>query len=206
VSANIERRTAADARLETRAAGDDPAAPEIVGYAAVFDVWTTLYECDDLVVRERIRPGAFRNAIASGQDVRALIDHDPSLILGRTRSGTLALVEDATGLSVVIRPPDTQVARDVRANIAAGNVSQMSFAFVPRPGGETVVTTRTEGGATTQEIEITDVDLFDVSVVTYPAYESTSVSVRAKRMRDEIKRAWLESRRAKLAKLSASAK
>jgi uncharacterized protein len=205
VTANIERRTAADSRLETRAAGDDQDGTEIVGYAAVFDVWTNLYESPSLVVRERIRPGAFRNAIASGQDVRALVDHDSSQILGRTRAGTLTLAEDAVGLAVAIRPPSTQLAADVRANIAAGNVSQMSFAFRPRDGGETI-TTRTDGGATIQDVEITDVDLYDVSVVTYPAYESTSVSLRAKRIDDQIKREWLESRRAKLAQLSASAK
>lgn len=195
MSNRIERRTLDASQLQTRAV-DDQSPRTIVGYAAVYDQWTTLYQTPNLIVREIIRPGAFRNAISSNQDVRALIDHDSSLLIGRTRAGTLTLAEDGVGLFFQCTPPDTQVARDLMANIRVGNVSQCSFAFLPRDGGQTI-TTETVGGVTTQSIEVTDVDLYDVSVVTYPAYESTSVSLRVKQLEADVIRELEETRHAR---------
>jgi len=203
MASNVERRTVGDARLQTRAEGDQPA--KLVGYASVIDVWTTLYSSPYGEVREIIRPGSFRNAIASGQDVRALIDHDSSQIIGRTKSGTLRLTEDETGLRFECDLPDTSIARDLAENIRLGNISQCSFAFVPRSGGETV-TIRQENGKDVQEIEITDVDLYDVSVVTYPAYQSTSVSLRAQQLADQARRDWLGTRRSRLRLLEIAAR
>jgi HK97 family phage prohead protease len=204
MASNVERRTVEDARLQHRAEEDKPS--RLVGYAAVFNVWTTLYQSPTLVVRERILPGAFRNAIAEGQDVRALINHDSSLPLGRTRAGTLRLVEDSVGLYFECDLPDTQVARDVAENVRLKNLSSCSFAFVPRSGGETV-TTRTEDGVTYQDVEISDVDLYDVSVVTYAQYESTSVSLRAQQLADQARQNhWLETRRSRLRLLEIAAR
>jgi len=157
-----------------------------------------------MVVRETIMPGAFRNALAEQMDVRALIDHDSSLIIGRTRAGTLKLTEDAHGLLCEISPPDTQVARDLVENVRVGNVSQMSFAFIPRSGGETVTTT-TVDGVVCQDIVITDVELFDVSVVTYPAYQDTSISLRAQQLADQARHHWLGTRRSRLRLLEIAA-
>lgn len=179
----------------------------LTGHASVFDQWTTLYTSPSAEIREVIRPGAFAHAITSGQDVRALVNHDPSLILGRTRAGTLSLSEDARGLLCDISPPDTQAARDVMANVEAGNVTQMSFAFLPRDGGETI-TTRTEAGRTIQEVEITDCDLYDVSIVTYPAYESSDVQARSIALKDQLRvdrDQWLNQRRMDLDRLGKSA-
>jgi HK97 family phage prohead protease len=203
MASNVERRTVDDARLQHRAEEDKPS--RLAGYASVFDVWTTLYQTPTLVVREVIRPGAFRNALAEGQDVRFLVDHDSSLILGRTRAGTLKLLEDGVGLYFECDLPDTQVARDVAENVRLGNLSQCSFAFIPRSGGESI-TTRTEGGVTFQDVEIIDVDLYDASVVTYPAYESTSVSLRAQQLADQARRERLGLRRSRLRLLEIAAR
>ncbi|WP_165074271.1 HK97 family phage prohead protease [Paludisphaera rhizosphaerae] len=165
------------------------------GYAVVFNEWTTLSEDDRIVQREVIRPGAFRNALAAKQDVRALIDHNPTLVLGRTKAGTLRLREDLRGLAVEIDPPDTQAGRDIAVSLNRGDVSQMSFAFLPRKGGWDRVV-RDEGGRTIVEDSIRDADLFDVSIVTYPAYEGTSIGVRGGILSLEEARRWLATSQA----------
>ena len=181
-----------DLRAETRAEGD--AKQRIVGHAAVFDEWTTLYEGDNFVWREVIRPGAFRDAIKEKQDVRSLWNHDANWVLGRTTAGTLTLSEDETGLLSDTDPPDTQFARDLMFLIARGDVSQMSFAFTVRRGDETKttekdgvvvsedggerVTIRRDGNRIIEERELLGLNLFDVSPVTYPAYEQTDVGLR----------------------------
>jgi len=148
-----------------------------VGYAAVFNSWTSLRKGKGYDVREVFKPGAFRKALAEGQDVRALFNHDPNNLLGRTSAGTLRLSEDSRGLRVEIDLPDTATGRDVAELVGRGDASQMSLAFLPREGGESVAR-RTEGGVEITEATITDVDLFDVSIVTYPAYSSTRVELR----------------------------
>ncbi len=143
-------------------------APQIEGYAAVFNTTADLG-----YLREFIAPGAFKRAIAEKQDVRALFNHDPSNVLGRTKSGTLTLNEDNTGLHFVCDLPDTQIGRDVRTMIMRGDVDQCSFGFMVNK--ESV--TYEDDGTCTREIQ--ECDLFDVSPVTYPAYESTSVEARS---------------------------
>lgn len=209
MSFDYRRRTIEAPGLQTRDAqpeGTETEVPQTIsGHASVANEWYVLYQSPVCMIREIIRPGAFKSAIDGGQDVRMLVDHNPSAILGRTKAGTLVLSEDAKGLFFTCTLPDTSVAEDIAENIRVGNISNCSFAFTPRDGGETV-TTRTEGGVTVQEIEITDVDLYDVSVVTYPAYQSTDVSVRAKQMQNDIKTKFLASRRAKIALLEIAAK
>lgn len=175
-----ERRLDA-AGLQIRSAAEDvgddaPKSKVLTGYAALFDDPTTLWSDPYGKVVESIKPGAFARAIGEGQDVRALVDHNSSLLLGRTRSGTLRIWEDDKGLAFELRLPETQVARDLAENIRLGNVSQCSFAFSPADGGETSITEERDGLVVTS-IELTDVDLFDVSIVTYPAYPSTSVDL-----------------------------
>ena len=147
---------------------DDGGEPVIGGYAAVFD---SLSE-EMFGFRERVLPGAFTNTLKGKPDVRALIDHDSSKILGRTTAGTLTIKEDDRGLAVRITPPDTTAGVDVLKSIRRGDIDQMSFAF------QTVTDQwHTEDG---EEIrELVEVRLFDVSVVTFPAYPDTSVSVRS---------------------------
>lgn len=171
-----------------------------VGYASVFNSWTTLYKSPYSEVREVIRPGAFRNAIAEGQDVRALWNHDSNHPLGRTTAGTLRLSEDGHGLKVVIDLPDTTVGRDLIVSMGRGDVSQMSFAFIPRKGGE-VAGRRREGDVEINEVQIKDVDLFDVSIVTYPAYEDTRVALRGGFTDGERKACRLAEARSRLAEV-----
>ena len=150
---------------EIRAAGG-----EIKGYAAVFNQTAEILPG----FREVIRTGAVARSIEEGADVRALWNHDANYVLGRRASGTLAIQEDEHGLRYVIRPPEAQWARDLQESIGRGDVSQSSFAFIVR---QERWTQDAEVGLTLREL--LDVDLIDVSPVTYPAYEGTSVGLRA---------------------------
>ena len=151
---------------------DSAAGPTIRGHAAVFESFS-----DPIagMFVERIQRGAFARAIKEKQDVRALLNHDPNIILGRTKSGTLRLAEDRAGLMVEIDPPDTAAARDVMISIRRGDIDQMSFAF------RAVTELWSAGGGPNDEEvrDLIDVDLFDVSPVAFPAYPETDVAVRS---------------------------
>lgn len=152
--------------LEVRqATADEP--PVIRGYAAVYNSETDLGE-----FREVVRPGAFADAIGR-DDVRALFNHDPNYVLGRNRAGTLKLDDDSDGLKVLIMPPDTQWARDLITSMDRGDVNQMSFAFSVDKQEMNYEQTR---GKPLRELQA--VTLYDVSVVTYPAYPETSAQAR----------------------------
>ncbi len=161
----IERRAVPAAEL--RIIADD--APRITGHAALFDSLS-----EDLGgFRERIRPGAFAETLAQ-DDVRALFNHDPNLILGRNRAGTLRLIEDGRGLKIEIDPPDTQSARDLMVSIARGDITQMSFGFAVKPDGQ--LWEKDAEGRVLRTL--TSVRLFDISPVVFPAYPETAVAVR----------------------------
>lgn len=163
----IERRLFSS-NLEMRAEGDKQ---KLVGYAAVFNRDSELIYGSFI---ERIAPGAFAESIANHDDVRALINHDPNLILARTASKTLTLKEDAHGLLSEIDPPKTSYADDLLESTRRGDISQMSFGF------ETIEDkwTRGENGAPDVRT-LLKVRLFDVSPVTFPAYPDTDVAVRS---------------------------
>lgn len=161
----MERETRAFAGPLTR----DETAGRLVGYAAVFGQETRIGS----MFREVVEPGAFDAAIGR-DDVRALINHEPTLILGRTASGTLRLSVDQNGLRYEIDPPETSYARDLQESVRRGDVSQSSFAFrVVREDWERP----DESGLPLRRVQ--EVELYDVSPVTYPAYAGTSVSTRA---------------------------
>jgi len=158
--AQIERRCAAEIRL---AAGGR----KLAGYAAVFGL-----EADLGTFRERIAPGAFAASLAGGGDILALVDHDPSSLLARTRTGTLRLSEDRRGLAFELDVPDTTLGRDITALAERGDLGGGSFGFLVAPGGE-----RWQGNLRT----LTAVDLREISVVhAWPAYEATSVAARSR--------------------------
>jgi HK97 family phage prohead protease len=146
----------------------DDDARKIEGYASVFNEETDIGG----MFREVVRPGAFKRAIKEKQDVRALWNHNPDHIIGRTKAGTLSLQEDKRGLWISIDPPDTQFSRDLMESIKRGDVDQMSFAF------RAVEEQWTERKGEPSLRELVDLDLFDVSPVTYPAYEGTQVGLR----------------------------
>lgn len=158
-----ERRTYAGT-VETREEGERRS---LQGYAAVFDVPTVIMG----LFEERVAPGAFTDAIGR-DDVRALFNHDPNLVLGRSSAGTLRLTQDDQGLRYDITPPDTTTGRDVSALVSRGDVQGSSFSFDVEaqswdyPKGALPVRT------------ITRAKLYDVGPVTFPAYEQTTVSAR----------------------------
>lgn len=147
----------------------DEASPKITGYAAVFNS----YSEEMWGFREIITPGAFTDALKKS-DVRALINHDANLVLGRNTSGTLTMTEDDNGLAVEIDPPDTQYARDLQTCMKRGDIDQMSFAFIVADAHWN----DTHDGLPVRTITRME-ELFDVSIVTYPAYPATSADVRS---------------------------
>jgi HK97 family phage prohead protease len=153
--------------IELRGEGEER---KIVGYAAKFN--SRSVDLGGFV--EILDPGAFNRAIEEAQDVRALVDHNPTLILGRTKSGTLSLSIDETGLLSTINPPETQAGRDIKESVGRGDVTGMSFSFRVMPDGDYW---RKEDDRLVRHVR--DVELYDVSVVTYPAYPATEVSLRA---------------------------
>jgi HK97 family phage prohead protease len=159
----IERRTFTVRNIETREADDG--AMRLSGYAAVFNDSSV-----PLPFSERIAPGAFRKTLSETPDVRLLINHE-GLPLARTKNGTLELSEDEVGLRFDADLPDTTEARDLWTLIQRGDVDQMSFAF-------RVI--RQKWNADRTERTLTEVSLADgdVSVVTYPAYPTTTVEAR----------------------------
>lgn len=139
----------------------------IEGY---FSVFNTTYELWDGAT-ESVAPGAFKNTL--GGDIRALIDHETRLVLGRNKAGTLELREDSHGLwgSIEINPND-QDAVNLYERVKRGDVNQCSFGF-------DIVSEETDfrdDGSV--HWTITEVKLYEVSVVTFPAYEDTAVSAR----------------------------
>lgn len=163
----IERRyVRSDLRIERRADGE---MPTLAGYAAVFnqrsvELWG-FYEV--------IAPGAFADSLAADDDVRALWNHDPNWILARSTNDTLRMKEDDHGLAVEIEPIDTPIVRGFVASIERGDVSQMSFAFVPTDYQWDI-------DANEQWVRtIKRAKLYDVAPVTYPAYTGTEIGLRS---------------------------
>lgn len=172
-----ERRAISEA-VELRVNNE---APTVSGYAALFNEEATIAG----MFRERIAPGAFAGAVKT-DDVRALFNHDPNVVLGRTKSGTLRLTEDAKGLFYDVTLPKTQAAADVRELIQRGDVSGSSFGFVVEEEEWQ------QPQRNTRDLPlriITRASLFDVSPVTYPAYDQTTVSARSKEKAEAVAKA-----------------
>lgn len=175
-------------QFQTRAANDDLF---IEGYFSVFNSEYPLWEG----ASEIVKPGAFTNSVSG--DVRALINHDSSLVLGRTKAGTLTLRQDERGLwgSIRINRDDVD-AMNLYARVQRGDVDQCSFGFDIKR--ETFV----DLGDGKCRWEIEEVDpLYEVSVCTFPAYTETSVSARKQDLAEIEKRraeAWRSDMKKKL--------
>jgi uncharacterized protein len=170
----LRHRRTECAQLRTERTEDSP--PTIQGYAAVFNSETDLGFCTEAIAK-----GAFTESLSRDDDVRALFNHDSNYVLARTKAKTLTLNEDNHGLFSVINLPDTQFARDLAVSIDRGDISQMSFGFYI----ESEEMIRQEGAKT--KFIITKARLFDVSPVTFPAYEDTEVEV-ARQLRSRLER------------------
>jgi HK97 family phage prohead protease len=150
----------------------------MVGYAATFGK-----EADGLPFREVIIPGAFKRSLESGQDVFLLVNHDTDqLPLARRSAGTLTVSEDDRGLLVeAMLDPKNPRAAELASALERGDVDKMSFAFTVAPDGST----RTKDGLR----ELRDLNLYEVSVVTWPAYSDTTVGLRS--ADDDLAARWL---------------
>src|SRR5690348_16195420 len=166
---SIERRVI-NTKVEVRAAADGGSIP-MAGHAALFNTRAEIFPG----YFEEIAPGAFNDAIGR-DDVRLLINHDPNYVLARTASGTLRLSEDATGLANDADMAPTSYARDLAISMERGDITQVSFAFRAQAEDWTELPT----GDWLRRIN--QVQLFDVSVVTYPAYEGTEAALRSAEM------------------------
>tara|TARA_R100001594_G_scaffold18138_1_gene36284 strand:- start:1336 stop:2370 length:1035 start_codon:yes stop_codon:yes gene_type:complete len=155
--------------IETRTEKRDDGSTTITGHAAVFNQMSS----DLGGFREIIAPNAFENVLTD--DVRALVNHDPNLLLARTTSGTLNLSQTNEGLQYSFDVPDTTYGRDLIISMERGDITQSSFAF----------TIEEDSWESTEDGEIRTINkvkqLYDVSPVTYPAYPSADDLTLAKR-------------------------
>ena len=140
----------------------------IRGHAAIFDTTTSIGGHFD----ERVDRRAFNNAMASlaENNVMALFNHDPNQVLGSTRAGTLRLSIDDTGLQYEVDVPNTTVGNDLLELVRRGDISKSSFGFS---------TVEDKWDREKRLRTLIDVKLFDVSPVTYPAYEGTDAGLRS---------------------------
>lgn len=160
---NVERRSPVECRvdaIDTR---------RLAGYAIVFRAMSV----DLGGFREFIAPEAVDRTLQQALDVRALVDHDSGKVIGRTRSGTLALRKDTTGLYFTVEPdPSISYAGDILRAVKRGDVSGMSFGFrtiADEWNYEEAVPIRT----------VTDMTISEISIVTFPAYPDTQVAQRS---------------------------
>jgi HK97 family phage prohead protease len=159
-----ENRSVAYSNLELRANSDGST---LTGYAAVFDS-----PSEPLPWTEFVKRGAFTKTLKDGADVRLLIDHE-GIPLARTKSGTLSLIEDERGLFVEadLDPSNPDAARVISA-MRRGDMNQMSFAF------RTIKDAWAKDRSTR---DLKEVQLYDVSIVTFPAYEETVAELRSRK-------------------------
>lgn len=169
--------------LKTRAEDDEMV---IEGYFAVFNSETELFRG----AYEEISPGAFDDTLSN--DIRALINHDTGLVLGRNKSGTLDLKTDSRGLwgSIRINANDSD-AVNLYQRVKRGDVDQCSFGF-------NIISEETDfRDDGTVKWTLKEIDLHEVSVVTFPAYADTGVQAR-KRDYEDIQKRKLETKKNKL--------
>lgn len=174
-------------RFETR---EDGEGLFIEGYFSVFNSNYALWPG----ASESVAPGAFGNTL--GEDVRALVDHETRLVLGRNKAGTLELREDSHGLwgKIRINPEDTD-AMNLYNRVKRGDVDQCSFGFdILKEDTEL----REDGSV---HWTLREVRLYEVSVVTFPAYKDTGVSARRRdyqAIRDRQDEQWRATMRLRL--------
>lgn len=182
---NLRQTRSIPMRFETRDAEDGK---HISGY---FSVFNTAYNIAP-GLSESIAPGAFTRTLIEHPDVRALINHDTTLVVGRTKASTLTLSEDNHGLfgDILINPKD-QDAMNAWERVNRGDVDQCSFGF-EIVDEEPIL--RDDGSV---HWIIKDVNLYEVSVCTFPAYEETNVTARS-RDAEEIRKKQLEAWKIKM--------
>ncbi|MEW4224022.1 HK97 family phage prohead protease [Rossellomorea marisflavi] len=162
--------------LQTRD-GTDNEPLVISGYAAVFNSKTSIGD----FFEEVIEPGAFARTISENGDIRALFNHNWDHVLGRTKNGTLKVEEDNRGLKFEVELPNTSLARDLAESLRRGDINQCSFGFYATNDTwdyEVEPAVRT----------LNEVELYEISVVSIPAYEDTEVSLRSKEIDEQVEK------------------
>lgn len=185
MSTHIEIRYASQMTAEEKR-GDQGDEMSLVGYAAMYN---SLSKPLPQGFVEKIAPGAFDRALAEKQDCRCLFNHDSSRVLGRVSSGTLKLSSDDKGLKFrCALDPNQQAHRDLHAAVKRGDISDCSFAFSPNgEDGHDFDDVRQQDGSWLMIRTLKDVNLYDVSAVTHPAYNDTSIQARDAAMTPEIR-------------------
>lgn len=176
ITKKMEKRTVDITNISTRNKDDD--ALTVSGYAAPFNSRTSIGDFFD----EVIKPGAFSKTIKENDDIRALFNHNWDVILGRTKAGTLKLSEDERGLKFELQLPDTTAGRDLAESMERGDINQCSFGF---HATEETWDYSIEPALRT----INEAELYEISVVSIPAYEDTEASlVRSKEIDNSVER------------------
>lgn len=148
---------------------DQPEIPVFTGKAIIYDKETQI--CKGIF--EKIQKDAFTDAIER-DDVRCLFNHNPNYVLGRNKSGTLKLEKREDALYFTVFPPHSSWCEDLKNSVKRGDISQCSFAF------------STENDEFKLDKDgnihrtVLDGKLYDISIVTYPAYEETHVALRSR--------------------------
>lgn len=180
----VERRrlALADAatEIQVRADGDDTSEERFRGYAAVFNSRTAIGNPLRWGFYEEIAPGAFTKTLSEG-DARMLIDHDSYYVVSRVSAGTLELAQDKRGLLVDSALDEgLSYVQDLKANLRNGNITGMSFGFrVVKDNWELERVETSDGQSVEVEVRIIrEVQLIEVSAVTFPAYEETEAALR----------------------------
>lgn len=183
----LRDRSRDEAGIVIRTAAADGASPEFVGHAAVFNTRTAIGNPLTWGFYEQVNPGAFTKTLKEG-DARFLVDHDTSLLIARVSAGDLQLAEDDLGLAVDASL-DTEVSyvRDLVRNVEKRRITGMSFGFqVVKDDWTTEEVSTNDGNTAEVEVRtIQEVRLFEVSAVTFPAYEETDAALRALALRDD---------------------
>jgi HK97 family phage prohead protease len=166
----LERRNFTNSEIRV----ENAESREVIGYASVFTNTDGNPALSENLggFREKIDPEAFNGVLDN--DVRALFNHDPNLILGRTTAGTLSLSVDERGLKYNFTAPDTTTGNDLLVNLENGNITQSSFGFIVEEDDWD----EDENGMTIRTIKKVG-RLLDVSPVVYPAYPDAEVGKRS---------------------------
>ena len=183
---NLKNQVRSIGKLNTRDDNTETDEMKIEGYFVVFNSETELYDG----MYEEISDKAFANIDLS--DVRALADHDTAKVLGRTKSNTLKLSVDDKGLygEIIINKNDTE-AVNLYERVKRQDIDQCSFGF------NILNETMEQRADGTTKWTITEIELFEVSVVTFPAYADTSVEARSAQI-EQMKQRNLQTRKQQL--------
>ncbi len=144
-----------------------PAIKKLTGYVIKWNSRSHVL-WDEFV--EQFAPNAFNVSLAAETDIRALYEHDPINLLGRTTSGTLRLSEDATGLRFELTPPDTQLGHDVLTLVERGDIQGMSFGF-------RAIKDQWDTGQTPYIRTVLEAELREITITSLPAYPESGVEI-----------------------------